>query len=609
MWPKFLISLVFCLASMGVGAAVGVSPVQPVVNLADSPLRVASISARSGIPIASTREEVAAMGDGALKPFEPDAFYPTDTKSALWLKLRFTLAEPVQSNEWQFDFQQNYLDKIELHVQNMQGQWIQHTAGDHIAAVDWPVKGLYPRLAVPALLAGEQALWIKIEHTVPTQLKLQLISAAQSQVTMQNNFLITGAMVGLTLLMVILSGYLCIANRDVSTAWYLLFALSNLCIMVNFTGLGAYLLWPGAGRALELSALTILLSIIAVAAQLQFCRHMFLSVHPWRRLFQWTRGALIIVLLCAAIVAFTVYLLDSVVELPFIAHSSARIRMANFLLSCVVGVAAMYWIVLRSAFKGLLTAKIWILAYLPLFVVTGLVMFEHIGVLPRSGLSFYAPMYCIAFEVPMLLLVLHLHHKGRYAKHIESNTLARLDPHTGFIVADAYKPELRRLWNQANRSGQDIAIVYVQAYQGSGRDAVQAGQATVRILRTVATAQDLVANVGNNVYCIVMPNTSVGDALSARLSRLVALGLMAANDGLSDQALRFKVVCGTLRGSSESCTELHKLLMNKLALTTGWDKRAIRYIVGRAKDSEPDDQDISQMWMDALAKSGELARP
>jgi hypothetical protein len=447
-------------------------------------------------------------------------------------------------------------------------------------------------------------LWIKIEHQVPTQLKLQLLCAAQSQVDMQHVFLITGALVSLTLLMVLLSLYLSIANRDVTTAWYVLFAVCNLSIMVNFTGLGAYLIWPSAGRTLEWSALTIWITMIAVAAQLQFCRHMFLSAHPWRKLSDWTLGVLIFVLLCAAAyAALTVYEFDSDVALPFNALTTVHVRVALFLMANVVGVMAVYSVVLRSAFKGLITAKIWILAYLPLCVVTSFAMAEHLGLVPMFWLTFYAPMYCLGFEVPMLLLVLHLHHKGQHAKHIESNTLARLDPHTGFIVSDAFKPELRRLWNQAKKSGKDIAVVYVQVYQGSGRDAVQVGEAAVRILHTVATSQDLIASVGNNVYAIVMPGTSIGEGLSTRLSRLIALGLMVGSNGLSDQALRFKVVCGTLRVSSESSNELHRLLMNKLALTTGWDKRSIRYIVWRAKDSEPNDQDISQMWTDALAKS------
>jgi hypothetical protein len=48
--------------------------------------------------------------------------------------------------------------------------------------------------------------------------------------------------------------------------------------------------------------------------------------------------------------------------------------------------------------------------------------------------------------------------------------------------------------------------------------------------------------------------------------------------------------------------------MDSLALKIGWEKRAIRYIVWRSNDREPDDQDMSQMWMDALAKSGEMER-
>jgi two-component system, sensor histidine kinase LadS len=603
MLSKVFIYWLLCLVWLAAVPAAA----QPLANAlaqADAVPRMVSIGARSGVPSATTREAVEAMGDAAFKPFEPDAIYPTDPDHALWLKLQISADTLVPSNAWRFDFQQNYLDRIELHNTDAQGQWRLQTTGDQVASVDWPIAGLYPRLLFPALTSGEHTLWLKVEHQVPTQLKMQLLTFDQSQKRMYMSLLITGALVGLTLLMLVLSLYVGVIHRDAITAWYAVFALCSFAIMVNSMGLGAYLIWPQAGKLLEWSVLVLVLTIAAVAAQMQFCRRLFLTVHPSRILSNWSLGILMFVVLClVAFISLTVYERGISTHPYWGSISNANLRVAIFLLSLAVGVFGIFLMVLRSAFLGLKTAFIWILAYLPLCTVTAIAMAGHFGFAPIDWLPYYAPMYCLGFEVPMLLIVLQLHHKGLYAQQIESSTLARLDPHTGFLSADAFKPELARLWMQAKRSGKDIAVVYVKVLQGSSRDAVQANQAVVRIMRTVAIKKDCVAHVQGNVFAIVMPKTSIGETLSARLARMVALGMMAGTNGLDEHALRFQIVCGTLRASTESCVELHRLLLDKLALTKGWEKRSIRYVIWRARDTAPDSQQISQIWSDALEKS------
>ncbi len=566
--------------------------------------QIMALRARSLVPVAATREAVEAMGDASLAPFQADTLYPTDVHMAMWIKMRLLLAKETSSSALALDFQQNFLDRLELHSQDALGMWGVQLSGDEVAHDDWSVKGLYPRFTLPALAAGEHTLWIKLVHQVPTQPKFELLAFDASQARMQNTFLITGALVSLTVLMILLSAYLSVVNRDVTSAWYTLFVLCILLLVVNFMGLGANLLWPMAGKLLEWSVLTTVLQMLAVALQLQFCRSMFLAIHPWRAVSRWTLAAVLFVLVCiGACLALSVSETDLNDQLPYFLVSIVQVRVGIFLMCNYVGISAIFWIVIRSACKGQKTAQIWMLAYLPLFVVTVVVMLGHLGLSTIQWFPYYAPMYCLAFEVPILLLVLHLHHKDLHAGRVEKTTLARLDPLTGFLAAEQFKPQLAHVWRASEMTGKDIAVAYIRVLQGSGREGAQASQALVRILRTVAGAQDTVACVQDNLYAIVMPGQSLGDALRARLSRLVALGIMACQDGLSQEAYRFKIACGTLHASTLTCQELHSALIAKLDHPNGWNNRAIRYVVRRSSSEPLDSQQMSDLWIHALANS------
>jgi hypothetical protein len=67
------------------------------------------------------------------------------------------------------------------------------------------------------------------------------------------------------------------------------------------------------------------------------------------------------------------------------------------------------------------------------------------------------------------------------------------------------------------------------------------------MVRTITRDFDTVGRLSRNMLGIVMEGVTPGDALKARLSRLVALGLMHDADDPAFMALRFTVAVGSRR--------------------------------------------------------------
>ena len=588
MLPRSLIGLVLSVLLVFSGAALAM-PVTGIAKGAESAApRIVDIAVRSGVPVASTLSDVQAMGEAAFSPFQPQVLYPSDLNHAMWLRLRIASDTALPSNTWVFDCLQPYLDSLHLYAPDGQGGVFTQQAGDQLAMDQWNLRGLYPRLLLPAMAGGEQVVWLKLVHKVPTRVDLSMRTLADSNTHMQHYFLIAGLLIGVVLLMVLIGAYWTIATGDTVNAWYTLFSMSSLATVVVHFGLGGYFLWPHIGVELELSKVLLVLVLLMVVLQLQFCKLLFLPLEPSQLL---------------AHVSNAILCLSGLGLLAYCIVSTNEIRRLIFIAAGLACGICILILVVRALANGHLSAKLWTLAYTPLAVVTVVALGQNLDAWnPIVDIPPYSPMVLLACEVPFLLLVLHLRHKDVHTKEVETSIMAKLDPHTGFLAASQFRQVLERTWEKCHLSGKDAAVVYIKPTR-SPSSSLETNQALVRILRTVALPKDTVACVVDNVYAIIMPGTSIGEALSARLSRLVALGMMAAQNGLAAQGLPLRLVCGTLRTSSESSEELHALLLEKLKRTDGWEKRSIRYVVWRARKPSLDLDQLSVLWDDALAKS------
>jgi GGDEF domain-containing protein len=185
----------------------------------------------------------------------------------------------------------------------------------------------------------------------------------------------------------------------------------------------------------------------------------------------------------------------------------------------------------------------------------------------------------------VLLIVLHLHVKSKHTSFVRKNTLADLDPLTGFLAALQYSDTLAHLWSQTRSSRQEMAVAYVRATVEP--DAFEAAnQPTddemvmrcVRMLRMVIRRDDTVARLGKNEFAVLMPGVSLGPNLSNKLLRLISLGIMRDTDDSTHIPVRFRIAVTTFRSYSGTSGQLDAALRVKLNEMAHTQNRDIAFV-------------------------------
>jgi GGDEF domain-containing protein len=210
---------------------------------------------------------------------------------------------------------------------------------------------------------------------------------------------------------------------------------------------------------------------------------------------------------------------------------------------------------------------------------------ENFGWAALPWLPYKASLYALMFEMLVLLVALHLHAKTTHAHDVRSATLASTDPLTGFVPAHLYPDMLAQLWRKALRSKGDLSVAYVRASThqpertaGGSVDKKRSTLRTVRMLRTIAHIDDTIARVDDDLFAILMPGVSRSDALTAKLSRLVALGIMEDTDDRRAIPIQFKVLASSLRSFTGSPDLLHSTMQVAMKMSSTWTHRSIRFM-------------------------------
>jgi GGDEF domain-containing protein len=216
-------------------------------------------------------------------------------------------------------------------------------------------------------------------------------------------------------------------------------------------------------------------------------------------------------------------------------------------------------------------------------------------------LAYNTPIYCLLFEMPVLLVVLHLHAKQIHGYRVRQHALQVTDPLTGFAAKHLLVHLAQRAWQISKASGDDVAIAYLQPVTLGGRNqGADMVPRIVRILRTVARPQDTVIAVSATQFALLMPGRTRDEALMGQLSRIVALSLMQDDEHSGQPALRFNIVAATRRSFAGNWQELHAVLLAKLVDRASWGHRAIRFAQQSGDGTDLDSQAFSDYWQDVV---------
>ncbi len=536
-------------------------------------------SVRTNAPLDTTVEQIAATAPTDFLPFDEGKTYQLSSSTALWLHFR------VQNNasrpeNWSVVLSKPFIDRVDFYFQDAQGAWRTQAAGSGVPHPQWPVWGLTPQFQLPdaslpstsstatASVLGYQNYYLRIQKWIPLRFAATVQRTDLIAKETQHTFFTVGLMLGLMGFMVVFSSVLYFLYRNTAYAWYAAYVAAALLAGASFSGIGAYVLWPAAASWTVIS--TMVFVLLGMAAQLGFTKAMFISADSPRYMSAVSTQALGLLLTACAL---------------FLAIDIARVRVALFSFGVVGGFAVIGVLVVRALRNERQVAGLYLLSFAPMLVVVMLTQIEQLGIAALPWLPYNAPIYGLFFELPLLLVALHLHAKKGHTQKVQNSTLARTDPLTGFVAPSLYLQTLASMWEAARTKGVDLTVVYVKVLETSA-DALAIGKQstdkaitrTVRTLRTVARDNDTVAQVDDQIFVILMPGVSRSEHLAGKLARLVALGMMVDADDPSSTPVKFKIVASSLRSFSSGSQALDAAAKQLLARTDGAQTRVIQFI-------------------------------
>lgn len=498
------------------------------------------------------------------------------------------------------EISKSYLDDIRLYSPATQQHtaWREQKAGDTVALKDWFIKGLHPRFELPsaqelaASPGSQQVLYLRINYVMPAQVNFTIQTDRQSAESAQLNFLTLGVCLGAMLLAALMALALRIVNKDSLFGWYCAYAVAAAMSNASHSGLAHYMLWPVAGPWPGAATHTGLL--FASFFQLQFCR---MLAQPSKTKPILSRIALVLSIACL-LVAITYAFSPLEVGIPLYMTS-----MCLALLSMSISSAMVY----RVWRAGSALAGVWMLAFIPLFVSVVVGFLDGIGVLDGE-MGYFSPLYAGAFEVVVLGLALQWFARERHGQQERLKALASTDPLTGFASAESFRQHLDSASQRYKESGQDTAVAYVFLRNGpsGGQRLERLLLRSVRVLRAATSTQDTVARLEGRLLALLMPGMGMGETLSARLSRMIALGLMPEN-GEDGEFLKFRIAYTTLGHYANSITQLDTDLRELLNDEQRWGSRPIRVLDHRKSAvSRPreviDSSGLEDIWNQAIAQ-------
>ena len=568
----------------------------------------------SGLAIAANRDS--ALGINEILALPADAFIQLPAGSmdisdpswgrSLWLRITLTAHEAVPHQTPSLvtilEIQKPYLDQLNLYRPPLSasGAWQVQRAGDFLPKEAWSLPGQFPRFLLPsqsellAMPGGQMAVYLHVPHRIPASFNVKVWSAIKLMENIQIDYLLLGITLGALLFAVMVSIGLLIYHRDRLFIWYALYALSVLLASLSHAGLAFQYVWPWGG--LWPSNAAIVFMLLAATSQLQFCKLLFMSSSQSVWPVRWCETL--------GVINTGVALIFPWIGLEYwtsIIIAAQALIVVSMITSCTVIFAT--W---RLGNKLALALAI---TYIPLFLTVLFSMLEAQGFLGIPEMSYNAPIYAAAFEVTLLGLFLQWFGHERHGKIEHDRALASTDPLTGFASASSFRKHLHNAWQSPPHPAHDTAVVYISLRNEnqSGQRLEHLLQRCVRVLRSATNSQDVVARLDGRLLALLLPDTGMGEQLSQRLSRIIALGLMPDSSDPKGDLLQFRIAYTTRLHYRHDLAQLHQQLRELLEEKTRWGSKPIRVIDHRSSGkSMPreviDSEQLENIWNRAVAQ-------
>jgi GGDEF domain-containing protein len=528
---------------------------------------------------------------------------------SFWLRIHLKLSattptsptsptSPALPDEAILIIPKSYLDLVRLFTPGgaQSPSWQTQIHGDFLPPERWTHETLSPQFLLPTaadIAASPQqqmTVYMQLDHLAPVTIEPQLISVKQAHRNDVISYTVFGMLFGAIFLAAILTAAQGWLYRDAIYVWYSAYAMSSLLACMSHAGMAQQLLWRIGGYWPGTAVLFFLL--LCCAFQLQFTR----CIPSGAAQSRWQ------------VVSCNLLSLSCVSLAIFFASFDAFWRISYFLsLGLVAVTMTVASVLIVQAWRsGSQLAGAWLLASCPLWLTVVLALMEGIGILPTLAWSFNAAIYAAALEVLFIGLALQWFARDRHGQVQRERALAATDPLTGFVTFEAFQDRLLRDWHAPETQKRDMAVIYIelQTKANNNKHLEQLLMRSVRVLRSATHSHDVVARLDGQLMAILMPHVQMGDDLSQRLSRMVALGLMPDRSDPQSSVLQFRMAATTRWHYAQPLAQLDADLRKLLAQPRGWGSKPIRYIDDmtskRTSNAHSTAPDLDDIWSRAL---------
>lgn len=504
----------------------------------------------------------------------PQAFTPVAARSrhalysgnTLWLHLRVVRAAG-NTAQWTLNVPAPYVDAVTLYQRPDGKTWIAQSAGDTLAQLQWGQRGLYPEFTLDLPSGVPQDLYLQVRNFKPLSVPVRLTTAPLREGQRQLESVGLGLVIGTLLTLAALSVIRHYEHKnpfDLKAAWYgLLVALS----VAQVNGVLNAVLWTAWPTWADYA--NSILPLLTVGTSLLFVRKLYaLSTHFHRYdktlvLIAWgTLGAVVGYVLLGRDVA------DQIGTTALLAATTVGLL-----------VTVMSW-------RGGSTIGSWLmLAYVPQCVCLMWLMAEAFDLVTNQWEMRYFMSLSVALSVPTLMYALSRATHDRKEVALRAGQLPTQDALTGLLTAQAFQSHVEEAYQRAIDTREPVALVLVSVINLE-RIRATMGDTTAeqcmlraviklhRILRDV----DPAARIDTARFAMVLEGVASRQALTERLVKLVASGLIPLQGLEPEVTLQFQAACVLLHDNPVPPERVLEDLSGVLTGISPRTRRPIRFL-------------------------------
>ncbi len=491
---------------------------------------------------------------------------PLNKANTLWIKLRVSHASS-NATHWSLDIPLPNLDEVVLFQKDNDGSWTTQRAGDVLGQVDWARQGLYPDFDFQLVGNGVKDVYLQIRNFAPVAVPIHITSARQRESQRQTELLIQALLLGALLPLAALSLLRYAEHRKLVDVGASGFTLLVIATVGQANGLMNAWVWGSAPPIGNLASTA--LPLLASGCILLFIRNVFaLSTH-----FRWLDRMLAGVGWGTALCALLVFLPDR--------ELTERISKQVLV---VASFATLYAIFL-SWRSGSGAARWLAVAVVPQLLGHLYGLLESLDLVPAMYELRYFSSAAVAMTVPIFLYVLSQITHDRKELVVRANHLPTQDALTGLLTKEVFQTHLEGAVARAIETREPIALAMVRVIN-HGHIRRDFGDTTAEqcLLRAVVKLQrilrdlDPAGRVGTAQFAILMEGVGNRQALSERMVKLIASGLIPLPGLVPEVTLHFQVGCVLLNQNPVPAERVLDDLRDLMGGMSPQSRRPIRFL-------------------------------